>query len=301
MKIMQWLATIGLVMAGVVLLVTPVHAQAFVSPRFTVVDAGTVGRPDVVLIPGLSSSRAVWDGEVKLLAPNYRLHLVQVNGFAGQPAGANAMGEMLPEIVEELHRYCSSLLVVGHLRPVVMGHSLGGLLGMMLAEKYPLDMRKLVVVDTLPFYAVLFSPGATVENVKPMATGIRAHMISMPAEEYAAGEETMLKSMSNTEAGQKAIMASALTSDHAVVAEALYEDLLTDLRPEVGKIKTPTLVLYEFDDSAKGQNPLMYEATVKDGYKAMPNVTLVRVEGSRHFIMYDQPAKFDAAVEGFLK
>jgi pimeloyl-ACP methyl ester carboxylesterase len=30
-------------------------------------------------------------------------------------------------------------------------------------------------------------------------------------------------------------------------------------------------------------------------------VTLVKVDGSRHFIMYDQPAKFDAAVEAFLK
>jgi pimeloyl-ACP methyl ester carboxylesterase len=40
---------------------------------------------------------------------------------------------------------------------------------------------------------------------------------------------------------------------------------------------------------------------VKDGYKAMPKVTLVRVEGSRHFIMYDQPGKMDAALEGWLK
>jgi pimeloyl-ACP methyl ester carboxylesterase len=27
----------------------------------------------------------------------------------------------------------------------------------------------------------------------------------------------------------------------------------------------------------------------------------VRVDGSRHFIMYDQPAKFDAALQAFLK
>ena len=35
--------------------------------------------------------------------------------------------------------------------------------------------------------------------------------------------------------------------------------------------------------------------------KQMPNVKLVRVDDSRHFIMYDQPGKLDAAVEGFLK
>ena len=103
MKVMQWLATVVLVLAGVTLLVQPLtaHAQAAatagrqqlssrVPTRFTVIDEGTVGKPDVVLIPGLGSSRAVWDGEVKLLAPNYRLHLVQVDGFAGAPAGANS-------------------------------------------------------------------------------------------------------------------------------------------------------------------------------------------------------------------
>ena len=66
MKGLQWLATMALVVAGVLLLVKPLtaHAQtaAFVPTRFTVVDEGTVGKPDVVLIPGLSSSRAVGEG-----------------------------------------------------------------------------------------------------------------------------------------------------------------------------------------------------------------------------------------------
>ncbi len=40
---------------------------------------------------------------------------------------------------------------------------------------------------------------------------------------------------------------------------------------------------------------------MKDGYKGMPNVTLVRVEDSKHFIMYDQPVKFDKELEGWLR
>ncbi len=139
MKVMQWLATTALVVAGIVLLMKPMsaHAQAaagagatFVPTRFTVVDEGTVGKPDVVLIPGLSSSRSVWDAEAKLLAPNYRMHLVQVDGFAGAPAGVNATGPMLPGIVEELHGY----IAAAGMKPVVVGHSLGGLLALMLAD-----------------------------------------------------------------------------------------------------------------------------------------------------------------------
>src|SRR5947199_1839463 len=80
MKVLRLIATLGFVVAGILLLVKPSHAAVVFAPtRFTVVDAGTVGKPDVILIPGLSSSRTVWDAEAKLLPPNYRLHLLQVS------------------------------------------------------------------------------------------------------------------------------------------------------------------------------------------------------------------------------
>jgi pimeloyl-ACP methyl ester carboxylesterase len=302
MKVLQWLATAVLVVAGVVLLVVPSHGQTakagtFVPTRFTVTDAGTVGKPDVVLIPGLASSSSVWDAEAKLLGPNYRLHILQVDGFAGAPAGPNAASGMLPGIVMELHQYIAG----AGMKPVVIGHSLGGLLAMMLADKYPTDVTKMVIVDTLPFYAVLFNPAATVDAVQPMTEGIKQQMLAAPADQYAETQKVMMAAMAKSEAGQKAAIASSLSSDRAVVAEALVEDLLTDMRPDLASIKTPTLVLYEYDATSKMPDPAAYEALVKDGYKAMPNVTLVKVEDSKHFIMYDQPVKFDAAVEGFLK
>jgi pimeloyl-ACP methyl ester carboxylesterase len=302
MKLMQWLATMALVIAGVVLLVVPARAQsaaakAFVLTRFTVVDEGTVGKPDVVLIPGLSSSRSVWDAEAKLLAPNYRLHLVQVDGFAGAPAGVNATGPMLPGIVEELHGYVAA----AGIHPVVVGHSLGGLLTLMLADKYPADVRKMVIVDTLPFYALLFSPDATVESTKPYAEQMKQQMLGIPADQYAAMQGMIAAQLVKDPAAQKLVAASSGTSDRAVVVEAMVEDMQTDLRADVAKIQVPTLVLYEYDAEMKQPDPAAFEAAMKAGYKPMPNVTLVKVDGSRHFIMYDQPAKFDAAVEGFLK
>ena len=48
-------------------------------------------------------------------------------------------------------------------------------------------------------------------------------------------------------------------------------------------------------------DPAKYEAAVLAGYKPMPYVILVRIDDSRHFIMYDQPGKLDAALEVFLK
>jgi pimeloyl-ACP methyl ester carboxylesterase len=303
MRIHRLLATGGFVLAGIALLVPPSPAapraaeSAFVPMRFTVVEQGTVGKPDVILVPGLSSPRAVWDAEAKLLAPNYRLHLVQIGGFAGAPAGTNASGPLLVPIVEELHAY----IVANKLHPVVIGHSLGGLLTLMLAGKHPEDVSRLVIVDTLPYYAVLLNPQATVETMKPQVDMLRQQMLAMPAEQYAAMQSMIAARLVKNPEAQKLVAARSIASDRAVVVEAMVEDLQTDLRGDVASIRTPALMLYAYDAAAQQPDPVKYEATVRAAYKPMPNVTLVRVDDSRHFIMYDQPERLDAAIEGFLK
>ena len=312
MKVFRFLLTLMLWVAGALLLIKPLSGQtnaaapapvakAFMPTRFTVTDAGTAGKPDVVLIPGLGSSRAVWDGEVKLLAPHYRLHVLQVAGFAGAPAAGNAVAAgtpsaILPGIVEELHQY----IVTTGIHPAVVGHSLGGLLAMMLADKHPEDVRKLVIVDTLPYYAVLFKPDATVDGIKPQAEVMRQQIIAAPADQFALMQQTVVPQLVSNPDGQKLVEAADIAGDRTVFADAMYEDLQTDLRGDIATIKTPTLMLYPFDPVAQ-KDATQVDAMYTGAYKPMPNVKLLRIDGSRHFIMYDQPAKLDAALEEFLK
>src|SRR5579875_2215768 len=299
-RLARLLAIVVLVLAGLKLVSQQPRAAktGFAPTRFTVVDAGTVGKPDVILIPGLSSSRAVWDAEAAKLGPNFRLHLVQVNGFAGQAAGVNAGStDLLPAIVEELHGY----VVANGMHPDVVGHSLGGLLTLMLAAKYPGDVQEMVIVDTLPFYGLMYSPDATADGMKPYLETARGQMTGMTAEQWAAMQPVMAAQMSNSPEGQKAVAAGSAASDRAVVVEAMMEDLQTDVRGGLASISAPTLVLYEHDPTLQQPDADSYEKAVQAGYKGMPNVKLVRMDGSRHFIMYDQPAKFDAAVEAFLR
>jgi len=71
---------------------TPAPA-AFASDRISVSVKGQGS--DVILIPGLASSAHVWDATVAHLAATHRVHVVQVAGFAGSPAGSNASGPVL--------------------------------------------------------------------------------------------------------------------------------------------------------------------------------------------------------------
>src|SRR3569623_2619622 len=77
-------------------------AAPFHSDRISVDTRGS--GPDVVLIPGLSSSPKVWEGTVAAV-PGYRYHLVRVGGFDGAPAGANASGPVVAPVAGEVARY----------------------------------------------------------------------------------------------------------------------------------------------------------------------------------------------------
>lgn len=300
--VIQLVVSAVLVAAGIVLLMHPLTARAatpaenFTPTRFTVVDQGTAGKPDVILIPGLSSSRDVWSAEAKKLAPNYRLHLVQINGFAGQPAGPNTTGPILPAVVEELHQY----IAANKMAPEVVGHSLGGLLALMLADKYPADVRRMVIVDALPFYAVVFNPSVTVEEVKPRAEALRQQMVTMPDADFNSMQPQMAAGMVKNADAQKLVAAGSIATDRAVFANAMYEDLLTDLRGDVANIKTTTLMMYPYDATV-APDATKIDAVYQTAYKTMPNVKLIRIDDSRHFIMYDQPEKLDVQLQAFLK
>ena len=269
-------------------------ARAFQSDR---IDVTVVGEgPDVVLVPGLSSSpERAWMSTVEAV-PGYRYHLVRVKGFAGTGAEANASGPVAAPVAEEIARY---IRVAGLKRPALVGHSMGGAIGLMLAARHPDAIGRLMVVDAAPFLGVFFGPDATVESVRPIAEQIRA---AMAAPSTPAGEATLertIDGMVDTAAARPAILADARTSDRATTANSYYELLTTDLRPELARIAVPTTVLYVRPHGLPITDA-QADATYGQLYATLPDVTLIRVPDSAHFIQIDAPDRFRSELRAFL-
>ena len=247
----------------------------------------------VVLIPGLSSPRAVWDGVAPELAKTHRVILVQVNGFAGDDAGANLKPGLLDGIVGDLHAYIAQHKLQG---TAVVGHSMGGLVGLMLAKAQPGDVGKLMIVDSLPWYGMLFGPGATVDAVKPQAAAMRDRFAASYGKPDAAANQAMAARFALRPDAQAKVADWMGQTDVRVSAEAMYEDMITDLRGDMGKIATPITMLYPTSAALpKAVAEPLYTAAYKDA----PHATLVEVPDSAHFIMLDQPAVFLKAVTAF--
>ena len=252
---------------------------------------------DLVLIPGLSSHPEIWDDLVARLGAGYRVHRVHVRGFAGLDAGDNASGLVAAPVAEAIADY---LTFSGIPSAAVIGHSMGGTIGLMLAARHPAMVERLMVVDQVPFMGAFYGPaGATAESVRPVADMTRDRMASANDAGWAAGAQAAIAGMVLTESGRAGPVRHAVETDRRVAANAMHELITTDLTGELGRITAPTTVLY-----VNGPNiPLsdaQLDAVFQAAYAPLDRATLKRIPDSAHFIMIDQPDVFEAEARAFL-
>lgn len=273
------------------------HAD-FASDRFHVRVDGD-GPRDIVFIPGHSSSPRVWDETIAHLGAGWTAHSIHVQGFAGAPVEGNAEGPVAAPVAEDIARYIREQ---GLEKPIVVGHSMGGTIGMMLAARHPDLVGKLMVVDMVPFMGAMFArPGTnpTAEAVTPIADQMAAAMAASPREAYVAQATTAINGMINTADRREAALADMRATDQQVAAHAYRELIVTDLRPELPAIMAPTEVLY-VTFNYPGMTPEMTDGIYAASFAGLPGVTLTRIDDSAHFIMWDQPAQFQAELDAFV-
>lgn len=264
-------------------------------PHISVVATGR-GSP-VILIPGLSSPRAVWDGVVPDLARSHRVYVVQVNGFGGDAPGDNLKPGILDGVVADLE----TLIVREKLgKPAIVGHSMGGLVSLMFAKAHPDHVGRLMIVDSLPLYGALFAPTATVDAVRPQAAAMRDMLVATAGDpaKRAANAERTANGLAATPDARAKVKAWGMAADPRVTGQAMYEDLTTDLRPDMAKITAPITLVYPWSDALP---KAVAEGLYKREYGAAPHVTFVDVPNAAHFVMLDQPKAFADALDTFLR
>jgi len=277
--------------AAALLTASPALA-AFQSDRIAVEAQGT--GPDVVLVHGLASTKNVWTGTIERV-PGFRYHLVQIAGMGANPPGGNAQGAVIAPVAEEIARYIREEKLA---KPALIGHSMGGTIGMMVAARHPDTVGKLMIVDMFPFLGQMFG-APNVEAARPIADAMRARSARATPEERDAERVRTINSMVATESARAGPVADSKASDPNTVANAFSELIVTDLRPELPSIKAPVTVLYVTPKGAPFNNAQM-DKIYQAAYAPISGATVKRVPGAAHFIMLDAPDAFAGEVKAFL-
>ncbi|MCW8869954.1 MAG: alpha/beta hydrolase, partial [Proteobacteria bacterium] len=226
----------------------------------------------MLLIPGLSNAGAVWDETVARYKSDYQMHVVTLPGFAGHPAMAKT-DPYLTQVRDQLLAYLKDQNLNN---PVVVGHSLGGYMALMMAVEQPDLFKKIVIVDSVPFIPALTMPGATEDNSKAMADMMKSQMNQQDENLRSASLDQILSTMITDPERIKLAKKWGMDSDPASVNQAMYDMMTSDLRQEIATIKTPTLVMgswIAYKDY--GMNHERLKASYGAQYAAMENHELV--------------------------
>ncbi len=254
---------------------------------FSVTVIGT-GKP-MILIPGLESSGAVWDGAVSHYSNRYRMHVLTLAGFAAEPP---VPGLRLQDVRDG---------IIGYVRdnkldhPVLVGHSLGGFLALWIAATAPDLVGPVVSVEGLPFLPALSDPSATAAGSKDNADKMRKLYASLSPQQMDTMSRMALTQMISEPKNVEVAAAWAVKSDSAFVGQAVYDLMTTDLRDDLARIRTPLLLV----GAGKTLGDLTQQAYEKQVEKARDHRVVVAPK-AMHFVMFDDPAFLWSTIDGFL-
>jgi len=275
---------------------TPATAAStpFTSDRISVTTRGAEQGQDIVLVHGLAGHPDVWAAVADSLSPTYRLHLVSIAGMGGAAAGANADGPVVVPVAEEIARYIATL---PRRHAAVVGHSMGGAIAMMVAERRPESVDHLMVVDEPPAMAVVF-PGVRPDSLEHLADGMRTQILNAPAGTLGPFEQ-MLPTMSKTASARPLLIQYAHASNRPTIANAFRELIVADLRPDLGRITAPTTVLYAVPPQVP-MSPAEFDKAQQQTFSAVRGVRVVRVDSTAHYIQIDRPDRVVAEVRALM-
>ncbi len=244
------------------------------------------GTKNIILIPGLSCSGEVWNETVARYKKEYKCYTLTFHGFAGVAAdNTNSYKNWETEIA----RYITENKIA---KPIIIGHSIGGGMALLLAADYPNLINKIIVVDALPCLGALQNP-AFVAAKNPDCSPYVTRFQSMDDKQfYAMQKQSMPSLMTDTVHLEQAIQWS-VKSDRKTMAEIYCQFLNTDLRETISTIKCPSLILLE--SAFSGMKPVIAEQ-----YKNLKKANLQYADKGLHFVMYDDTTFYFKQLDQFL-
>ncbi|WP_394825713.1 alpha/beta fold hydrolase [Pendulispora albinea] len=252
-------------------------------PAFTTSVSGR-GRM-VVFIPDLQAPGAVWDTTIEHLGGRVEAHVVDVAGFAGN---APTTGPLMPKLRDGLARY----LRERHARDaIVVGHMFGGAMAFWLAMTEPDLVGGVVAVDAPPSMGNGAADADTEEH--------RRALLMADSEKFARMTKRRMETSVLDPERANWLVERAVRSSPRAIADAFYDMATRDLRPQIGTIRAPVLVLRTTGNIPR-DDLLEAERYYRDQLAPIANHELVMVEGAKHYVMFDAPETFFAHLDRFL-
>jgi 3-oxoadipate enol-lactonase len=246
--------------------------------------AGDLAKTPLVFLHGIGGAARAWRRQVETFGDRYRAMAWDMPGYGGSAALAGASIAMLADALQDF------LIKTGATRPILVGHSIGGMIVQQWLTKHPRDASAVVLAQTSPAFGKAdgdWQKSFVEARLGPLDRGETMARLAPSLVKELVGDDPDADGM-------------ALARDcMASVPEASYRAMMLallgfDQRHALKDIAVPTLVLSgSMDKNAPA--PMMAKMATY-----IPSAKYVELEGAGHLVNLERPDAFDAALDQFL-
>ena len=235
--------------------------------------AGNKDNPAIIFIHGSGGSSATWFMQLRGLSDNFHVVAIELNGHGKSPDRSedNTTESYLSDIEKIVKQYN---------RPVIGGHSMGGMLAQLFALKYPELVSGIILVGTGARLRVASFIFETIDN---------------NFDEYVEGAGNF---MFYEDASKELIEASKFEI-RKCKPEIIRRDFAAcngfDIMDKVSEISLPTLIIVGEQDI---MTPVKYSKYLHD---TIQNSTMHAISEAGHSVMLEQPREFNDHVKDWMK
>src|SRR4051794_29048823 len=239
--------------------------------------------PPLVLFHSLLSDRASFDRIVPELSEKFRVVVPELPGFGQSEAVAGGLAAVADRMAGAIDDCADGEDII------VLGNGYGGFVALQMAIRHPNIARKLILADC---GAAFSEPGR--QAFRNMAAASSANGLSaitdvamrrLFAPEFQAANPDLMRERRE----------AFLRTDSNIFRAACEALAKLDLRPQLGLVKVPVLVLVGEQDEATPP-PMSHEIAA-----GLPQARLKIIPGCAHVPQLQAPAAFLAAIGDFLR
>lgn len=252
----------------------------------------------VLFSHGFGQTCQAWENSAQTLAQaGYRSLLVDTRGHGGSDWNPPSLAYSMQQFVDDLDAVADSASFAVRTPPVLVGASMGGLVGMFSAARAPERFRALVLVDITPRWEadgvarILDFMGAHPDGFADFEHASEAIAAYLPHRRGRKSPEQLRSLLVARADGRlRWHWDPRLLSEIARGSERYQDDLVA----AAARVQVPTLLI------SGGLSDLVSSRNVDEFLQLVPHATHVQIADATHMVAGDRNDQFTATILAFL-
>ena len=253
--------------------------------RLSYFAAGNPSLPPLVFLHGIGGAARAWHGQLDFFKHRYRTIAWDMPGYGGS---APLPTVSIAALADALQGF---LQQVRAMKPILVGHSIGGMIVQQLLAKHPRIASAIVLAQTSPAFGKPdgdWQKAFIEARLGPLDRGETLAALAPSLVKNLVGDDPDIGGMELA----RDCMASVLEASYRATMMSM---LGFDQRNVLKDIVVPTLLLSGSKDK-NAPAPMMAKMATY-----MPSARYFELEGVGHLANLEQPGAFNAALDSFLR